>query len=157
MKYLQFRKRWHMGQGFNSTIRQLIFALPLMMGMIEFVLRVAMHQADKIEFFPVSPVVVGIGLCVALMAISAAPDAPATGKLLSEIPANGARVGNHNWEEFVAKLGIWMAVLGVAGWVYLLTASFSDEVKAIIPYYPLTGALVYYGLGIGLTEWKART
>jgi hypothetical protein len=145
------------GQGVNSTTRQPFIALPLLMGMIEFVLRVAMHQTDKFEFFPVSLVVAGIGLCVALMAISAAPETPATEKLLAEILASGARAGNRNWEEFVAKLGIWMAVLGVAGWVYLLTASFSDEVKAIIPYYPLTGALVYYGLGIGLTEWKART
>jgi hypothetical protein len=145
-----------MGHGFNSTTRWLVLALPVVMGVIEFMLRVALHQADKVEFFPVSLVVAGISLCVALTSLSCTAGSETEGLQVRREPAGRSRTRNCDWEEWVAKLGIWMAVVGVTAWVYLLTASFSDEVKAVIPYYPLQGALLYYLLGIVLTEWKAR-
>ncbi len=49
-----------------------------------------------------------------------------------------------------------MSLGGALLWIYLLIASFSVEVRALLPWHPLTDALTYYLISCALAEYKAR-
>ena len=57
---------------------------------------------------------------------------------------------------FIAYLGIFASLIGVLPWIYLLVASFSEEVREILPFHPLWDSLVYYLFSVALNESKAR-
>lgn len=125
--------------GIHSTVRRLIYALPILMGAVEYLLRVGFRQTDKDAFFPISLTVAGIGLFVALRAIS--DRKPKT---------------TYSWQErCIAGLSLWMALIGVVCWVYLLMASFSKEVREIADFSPYLIAGGYYFLGTAATERMA--
>jgi hypothetical protein len=145
-----------MRHGLDATARQLVFVLPLLMGSIEYILRVGFDQPGKDEFFPISLIVAGIGLFVALTILPEAPKQSESRESEVEQVERKEREERYRQQALVAKTGVWFAVGGVAAWIYLLAASFSEKVRAIIPFYPLMGASVYYLLGAVLTEWKAR-
>lgn len=125
---------------FPHTTRTLIYVLPLLMGTVEYLLRVGFRQPDQDAFFPVSLTVAGIGLFVALTAVPARDGGP--------LPTLEHRS--------VAMLGLWMAIVGMVGWIYLLMASFSKEVREIVDVSPYFVAGGYYFLGTLATEWTAR-
>ncbi|WP_235024379.1 hypothetical protein [Caballeronia cordobensis] len=53
-------------KGFDRTARQLIVGLPLFMGAIEYILRVALKQPGRDDFFPISLVASSVSLNMAL-------------------------------------------------------------------------------------------
>lgn len=103
--------------GFDATARQLIVGLPLFMGMIEYILRVALKQPGKDDFFPISLVASSVSLNIALAAL---PD-----ELRGGFWTSAQRIGQ---AMFIANLGIFASLIGVLLWIYLLVASFSEEV-----------------------------
>jgi sterol desaturase/sphingolipid hydroxylase (fatty acid hydroxylase superfamily) len=126
------------------------------MGMVEYIMRVALHQSDETEFFPLSLIVAGIGLYVALTATPKASPRQQSDVDSVEAEECFGYARRYKWEKRVAALSVWLAVSGAVVWVYLLAASFSPEVKTLLPYYPLSSAGVFYLVGAALTEWKAR-
>lgn len=133
-------------KGFDTTARQLIVGLPLFMGAIEYILRVALNQPGKDDFFPISLVASSVSLNVALAVLPA--------ELRSGLPRWTSRQGTSQ-AILIANLGIFASLIGMLLWIYLLVASFSQEVRGLLPSHPLRDALVYYGLSIVLNEWKA--
>jgi hypothetical protein len=131
--------------GFDATARQLIVGLPLFMGMIEYILRVALKQPGKDDFFPISLVASSVSLNIALAALP--------GELRGGFRTSAQRIGQ---AMFIANLGIFASLIGVLLWIYLLVASFSEEVRGILPLHPLQDSLVYYVFSIVANEWKAR-
>jgi hypothetical protein len=124
--------------GFPSTTRRLIYVLPIIMGTVEYLLRVGFRQPDKDAFFPISLTVAGIGLFVALTAAS------------SREACQGGMARS------IAALSFWMALLGAVCWIYLLMASFSNEVREIMEFSPFLIGSSYYFAGTVATEWMAR-
>ncbi|SAK50906.1 hypothetical protein AWB79_01695 [Caballeronia hypogeia] len=59
---------------FETTARYLVVWLPAFLGVIEYILRVALRQPGKEEFFPVSLVASGISLNVTVAAFPAEID-----------------------------------------------------------------------------------
>lgn len=133
--------------GFDTAARQLIVLLPLFMGAIEYVLRVAMKQPGNSDFFPISLVASGVSLNVALSMLPAA-----------------LRFGFTVWPPtqrvrqtvLIANMGIFASLGGVLLWIYLLVASFSQEVREILPLHPLWESSAYYAFSIVLNEIKAK-
>jgi hypothetical protein len=127
--------------GFDTTARQLIVGLPLFMGAIEYVLRVALKQPGRDDFFPISLVASSVSLNMALTILP------------GEFSwASGQRIRR---AARIANMGIFASLIGLLLWIYLLVASFSEEVREILPLHPLRDALVYYAFSILLNEWKA--
>lgn len=56
--------------GFDATARQLIVGLPSFMGVIEYILRVALKQPGKDDLFPISLVASGVSLNIALTTLT---------------------------------------------------------------------------------------
>jgi hypothetical protein len=132
--------------GLHATSRQLVYALPILMGGVEYLLRVALGQSDSDAFFPSSLAAGGIALFIALTDL--------TSLSASE---SGVASGRRGWlDQRLAQAGVWAAVIGTAGWLYLVLASLSESVKDVIPYHPFWWAIAYYGAGVVLNEWKAR-
>ncbi|KXU93805.1 hypothetical protein CR51_28735 [Caballeronia megalochromosomata] len=132
--------------GFDATARQLIVGLPLFMGAIEYILRVALKQPGRDDFFPISLVASSVSLNIALAVLP--------GEMRSGLWASSRhRIGR---AIFIANMGIFASLIGVLLWIYLLAASFSEDVRAILPLHPLRNALVYYIFSIALNESKAR-
>ncbi|AET88408.1 hypothetical protein BYI23_A005700 [Burkholderia sp. YI23] len=133
-------------KGFDTTARQLIVGLPLFMGAIEYILRVALKQPGRDDFFPISLVASSVSLNMALTLLP-----------------NQFRSGFSRWATgrriklvaLIANMGIFASLIGLLLWLYLLVASFSDEVRGLLPMHPLRDSLVYYVLTIALNEWKA--
>ncbi|SAK42031.1 hypothetical protein AWB80_00473 [Caballeronia pedi] len=130
--------------GFEATARQLIVGLPLFMGAIEYILRVALKQPGRDEFFPISLVASSVSLNIALAVLP--------GEMRNGLRASRKRIGQ---AIVIANMGIFASLIGVLLWIYLLVASFSGEVRAILPMHPLRDALGYYVFSIGLNESKA--
>jgi hypothetical protein len=128
--------------GFDTTARQLIVGLPLFMGAIEYVLRVALKQPGKDDFFPISLVASSVSLNMALTVLPGG---------LSW--AFGQRIRQ---AVLIANMGIFASLIGLLLWIYLLVASFSEEVRDFLPLHPLRDSLVYYAFSILLNEGKAR-
>ncbi|WP_321792388.1 hypothetical protein [Caballeronia sp. J97] len=135
-------------KGFDTIARQLIVGLPLFMGAIEYILRVALKQPGKDEFFPISLVASSVSLNVALAVLP--------GELRDGFSrwTSKRRIGH---AIFIANMGIFASLSGMLLWIYLLVASFSQEVRAILPLHPLRDASAYYIVSILLNEWKAGT
>ncbi|SAL19334.1 hypothetical protein AWB74_00658 [Caballeronia arvi] len=129
--------------GFETTARQLIVGLPLFMGAIEYILRVALKQPGRDDFFPISLVASSVSLNMALTILP--------GKFSW---ASGQRIRRAT---FIANMGIFASLIGLLLWIYLLVASFSQDVREILPLHPLRDSLLYYVFSIGLNESKART
>jgi hypothetical protein len=115
------------------------------MGMIEYILRVALKQPGKDDFFPISLVASSVSLNIALAALP--------GELRGGFWTSAQRISQ---AMFIANLGIFASLIGVLLWIYLLVASFSEEVRGILPLHPLRDSLVYYLFSIALNESKAR-
>ncbi|BCQ22530.1 hypothetical protein NK8_06400 [Caballeronia sp. NK8] len=130
--------------GFEATARQLIVGLPLFMGAIEYILRVALKQPGKDDFFPISLVASSVSLNIALAVLPS--------EMRSGLWASRQRIGR---AIVIANMGIFASLIGVLLWIYLLVASFSEDVRAILPMHPLRDALVYYFFSIMLNECKA--
>jgi hypothetical protein len=127
--------------GFETTARQLIVGLPLFMGAIEYILRVALKQPGRDDFFPISLVASSVSLNIALTV------------LLREFSwASGQRIRRAT---LIANMGIFASPIGLLLWLYLLVASFSQDVREIPPLHPLRYASVCYVVSILLNEWKA--
>jgi hypothetical protein len=126
------------------------------MGAVEYVLRVGFDQSGKDEFFPISLVVAGIGLFVALTTLSGVPPDAADDEDVLESAVRRMQEQRYQLEVYVAKVAIWMSIAGVVGWIYLLAASFNEAVRAVITHHPLGASAIYYVVGAALTEWKAR-
>ncbi|SAK39401.1 hypothetical protein AWB76_00061 [Caballeronia temeraria] len=133
--------------GFDATARQLIVGLPLFMGAIEYILRVALKQPGRDDFFPISLVASSVSLNVALAVL---PGELRDGFFRS---TSRRRIGQ---AILIANMGIFASLIGMLLWIYLLVASFSEEVRAILPMHPLRDALAYYLFSITLNEGKAR-
>ncbi|WP_250508653.1 hypothetical protein [Caballeronia sp. GACF4] len=133
--------------GFESTTRQLVILLPIFMGVIEYLLRVAMRQSDQSEFFPISLVASGISLNLAVTALP---------HDLLEVTAGRQLYRHFRQAIFIANLGIFASLGGVLLWIYLLLASFSEDVKGLIVLHPLLDALSYYLISMSLTYHKAE-
>ena len=133
--------------GFETTARQLIVALPLFMGAIEYLLRVALKQPGKDDFFPISLAASGVSLNIALTV--------PPGALCSAFPQWPANLRIRR-AAFIANLGVFASLVGVLLWIYLLVASFSQEVKEVLSLHPLRESLAYYIFSVLLNEWKAR-
>lgn len=107
-------------KGFDTTARQLIVGLPLFMGAIEYILRVALKQPGRDDFFPISLVASSVSLNMALTLLP-----------------NQFRSGFSRWATgrriklvaLIANMGIFASLIGLLLWLYLLVASFSDEVR----------------------------
>ncbi|WP_250434000.1 hypothetical protein [Caballeronia sp. ATUFL_F2_KS9A] len=134
-------------KGFDATARQLIVGLPLFMGAIEYILRVALKQPGRDDFFPISLVASSVSLNLALTVLRGELRRGAYSRWFSERRIAQAFL--------VANLGIFASLIGMLLWIYLLVASFSEEVRAILPMHPLRDALVYYVFSIAVNEWKA--
>ena len=126
----------------EATTRHLILWLPAFLGVIEYILRVAFNQPGKEEFFPISLVVSGISLNIAVTAFPA-----------DVVASCSKRFGQ---AMFIANLGIFASLVGVVLWIYLLVASFNAEVRGLLPLHPLLESLVYYLISILLTLQKAK-
>ncbi|SAK74454.1 hypothetical protein AWB77_03329 [Caballeronia fortuita] len=135
-------------KGFDATARQLIVGLPLFMGAIEYVLRVALKQPGKDDFFPISLVASSVSLNLALTIL------PGDHRDGSSRWISSARIGR---AVLIANMGIFASLIGLLLWIYLLVASFSEEVRAILSMHPLRDASAYYIFSILLNEWKAWT
>jgi hypothetical protein len=131
--------------GFNATSRQLILALPFFMGCIEWMLRLALDPNPDYAFFPASLMAGGIALFIALTAMPARPD-----------DRHICALQRYKRMRYMAQFGIWAAVFGTTGWIYLVMASLSESVKATLPYHPVWYAVLYYLLGVLFNELKAR-
>lgn len=131
--------------GFESTTRQLVLLLPIFMGVIEYLLRVAMRQSDQSEFFPISLVASGISLN---LAVTALPDG------LLENAAEWQLRKHLRQVIFIAKLGIFASLGGVLLWIYLLLSSFSEDVKVLLNMNSILEALTYYVISMHLTRYK---
>ncbi|WP_250491903.1 hypothetical protein [Caballeronia sp. GAWG1-1] len=131
--------------GLESTTRQLVLLLPIFMGVIEYLLRVAMRQSDQSEFFPISLVASGISLN---LAVTALPDG------LLENAAEWQLRKHLRQVIFIAKLGIFASLGGVLLWIYLLLSSFSEDVKALLNMNSILEALTYYVISMHLTRYK---
>ncbi|KMY86364.1 hypothetical protein BUMB_05540 [Candidatus Paraburkholderia calva] len=57
---------------------------------------------------------------------------------------------------FIENIGLFASLAGVVLWIYLLVASFNEDVSAVLSVRPLREDSAYYILTILLTEWKAR-
>jgi hypothetical protein len=131
--------------GLNATSRQIVFALPFFMGGVEYLLRLALDQSDSDAFFPSSLAAAGVALFIALTPLPAIPDA-----------RSGKATLRFRLALRLAQAGIWAAVFGVAGWIYLVTASLSESVKVAFPYHPGWGSVAYAAFSVLLNEVKAR-
>jgi hypothetical protein len=123
------------------------FWLPLLMGGIELLLRIALGQPDEASFFPISLVASGISVCVAT---ATWPDEAfnALSRLRMEQQLEQAI--------FIANLGFLASLCGVVLWIYLLLASFNEAVMVLLPFHPFWEALVYYLFSVFLTIQKAK-
>jgi hypothetical protein len=130
-------------KGFDATARQLIVGLPLFMGAIEYILRVALKQPGRDDFFPISLVASSVSLNMALTVLPGG---------LSWV--SGRRIRQ---AALIANMGIFASLIGLLLWIYLLVASFSEEVRVLLPLHPLRDASAYYIFSIMLNEWKAWT
>lgn len=128
--------------GFEATTRHLILWLPAFLGVIEYILRVGFKQPGKEAFFPISLVASGISLNVAVTAFPGEVDATCRKRFEQAM--------------FIANLGIFASLGGMLLWIYLLVASFNEEVRGILPLHPLLESLVYYLFSILLTVHKAK-
>ncbi len=131
--------------GFESTTRQLVLLLPIFMGVIEYLLRVAMRQSDQSEFFPISLVASGISLNLAVAALP---------HDLLEVTAGRQLYRHFRQAIFIANLGIFASLGGVLLWIYLLLASFSEDFKALLNMNSILEALTYYVISMHLTRYK---
>ena len=129
-------------KGFDTTARQLIVGLPLFMGAIEYILRVALKQPGRDDFFPISLVASSVSLNMALTALP--------GELSWAYGQRIRRLAR------IANMGIFASLIGLLLWLYLLVASFSQEVRDLLPLHPARDSLVYYVISILLNENKAR-
>ncbi|CAH2785217.1 MAG: hypothetical protein CBHOC_1824 [uncultured Caballeronia sp.] len=133
--------------GFETTAQQLIVALPLFMGAIEYLLRVALKQPGKDDFFPISLVASGVSLNIALTMLPGE---------LRQSPVLWSSTQRVRIATIIANMGIFASLVGVLLWIYLLVASFSQEVQEILPLHPLRESSPYYAFSIVLNENKAR-
>jgi hypothetical protein len=132
--------------GFAWTTLQLTLLLPLFMGAIELLLRVSLNRAGEEEFFPISLVAAGISLNVAVTALSGST---------REDDARQRWMARHEQAIFIAKLGIFASLGGVLLWLYMLVASLSEEVQALVPFHPYREAAFYYIFSSVVTVWKS--
>lgn len=131
----------------RPTSQHLVFSLPLFMGVIEYIVRVALKQPGANEFFPASLVASGISFSMGLVAFP--------GELL-ESPLRWQSGENLAQAIFIAYMGIFASLGGVLLWLYLLVASFNEDVRALLPLHPMVEASVYYGLCVYLTGRKEK-
>ncbi|MDR5833120.1 hypothetical protein [Caballeronia sp. LZ034LL] len=129
-----------------NTARQLLVGLPFFMGAIEYLLRVALKQPGQNDFFPISLVASGVSLNVGLTSLS---------ETLRSDP-EGEPDGLVRRAIVLANLGVFASLFGVLLWIYLLVASFSQEVREILLVRPYREATAYYVLSFALSEFKAR-
>jgi hypothetical protein len=133
------------GREFQWMSRLLLMLLPVFMGAVEHMLRVALYQPDHTAFFPISLAAAGVSLN-ALVAV-----VPQAYRLDQFEAFSGTR---HHQAIFIAKLGIFASIGGTLLWLYLLMASFSKEVSAILPLHPYRDAVLYYLFSFLVAEWK---
>lgn len=128
-----------------NTARQLLVGLPFFMGAIEYLLRVALKQPGQNDFFPISLVASGVSLNVGLTSLS--------GTLPSDPEVQPDRLVRR--VIVLANLGVFASLFGVLLWIYLLVASFSQEVREILLVRPYREATGYYVLSLVLSEFEA--
>ncbi|WP_250450563.1 hypothetical protein [Caballeronia sp. ATUFL_M2_KS44] len=131
----------------RPTSQHLAYPLPLFMGVIEYIVRVALKQPGANEFFPISLVASGISINMALAAL---PTELLHGPVFWQLGQRLERA------IFIASLGIFASLGGVLLWLYLLIASFNEDVRALLPLHPLIEASAYYGLSVYLTVCKDK-
>ncbi|WP_277186269.1 hypothetical protein [Caballeronia sp. BR00000012568055] len=133
------------GREFQWMSRLLLISLPVFMGAVEHMLRVALHQPDHAAFFPISLAAAGVSLDVAVTVV---PRAIRRGLFESYLSTR------QHQAIFIAKLGVFASLGGTLLWLYLLMASFSNEVSAILPLHPYRDAVLYYLFSSLVTEWN---
>lgn len=117
------------------------------MGVIEYIVRVALRQPGVDEFFPISLVASGISFNMALAAFPS--------ELLRD-PLRWQVIHRLEQAIFIVNLGIFASLGGVLLWLYLLLASFNEDVRALLPLHPMIEASAYYALSVYLTDHKNR-
>ncbi|MDR5778669.1 hypothetical protein QCE63_04385 [Caballeronia sp. LZ065] len=132
--------------GLNTAARQLLVGLPFFMGAIEYLLRVALKQPGQNDFFPISLVAPGVSLNVGLTSLPRTIPSDSEGE---PDPLVGRAI-------VLANLGVFACLFGVLPWIYLLVASFSQEVREILLVWPYRESTAYYVLSFALSEIKAR-
>jgi hypothetical protein len=131
---------------FQAITRRFTLALPLFMGAIEYLLRVGFVQPDKEAFFPISLVAAGVSLNVAVTMLP---------RMSGIDHARWLQTKNDGLLILIANLGVFASLIGALLWLDMLLASFSAEVRAILPLHPLREAAFYYIFSCMVTEWKA--